>query len=90
MKRNSFFGVITRLIFSSVGVYLVAWFVTYSIFMQFDYSYFFSYFVKSWHGGLEIPSFIQLISFAATLIFICIACIWLVVKRQRDRVHLIE
>ena len=52
--------------------YTASWFLTYSVVMEFDYRFFFSYLKLAWLGGLELPSFIQFTALASSVLFTAI------------------
>lgn len=61
--------------------YLVGWFVSYTIFMGFSYEYLFQYFALAWHGGGELPTFINFGAFLFAGITTFTA--WLLIRLKR-------
>jgi hypothetical protein len=59
---------ITLILLIAIPVYGVSWTVCYSIFMGFNYKYFFKYLYLAWTGPGPIPSFIQIFSIGLTLL----------------------
>ena len=53
-----------------VGVYLVAWTISYSIMMGFDFRFYFEYLILAWSNPGERPIFIQMISLLITVIVV--------------------
>lgn len=53
--------------------YAASWFLIYSVVMEFDYRFFFSYLRLAWIGGLELPSFIQFAALASSVLFTAIS-----------------
>lgn len=67
-------------------IYFVSWTVLYSVVMEGDYKFFFTYFIYSFSGGGEIPSLIQMASISLSFfITIFIFLIQFVRKRKNKK-----
>jgi len=63
-----------------VITYLIYWSVVYSLFMEFDYRYYFEYLYLAWVGPGPIPAYIQIISVFLTVITLLIS--WYMKKKK--------
>jgi len=64
---------ITNCIAVVLLIYLVAWTVSYSLILGFDFRYYFEYLHLAWTNPGENPVFIQIIAVVLTIIVISIA-----------------
>ena len=67
-----------------VSCYLSLWLVAYSVFQDFDYSQLLKYIAYAWHGGFEIPSFIQMFSLSVSCILTPVFVFVLLLDQRRD------
>jgi len=56
----------------SVFTYVLFWFFSYVILMEFDFKYITTYFFLGWGGG-EIPVLIQLTALSSSVVFLLLA-----------------
>lgn len=63
--------------------YLMIWFVTYSVVMDFDYGHVMEYLLLGWSGGGEVQSTIQLVSLLATALATVVALAIARITRKR-------
>lgn len=80
--NNWFRRLATWTLFAGVG-YLVAWLLSYTAIMRFDFSYVPTYFVLGWTGGGELPSSINFISLVLTGVLLAASVIAKFVRRQK-------
>lgn len=65
-----------------LAIYIAAWFVSYVLYVGFNFQFLAEYWVLFWQGGGETPTFIQLTSWLLTLAAVGI---WLGVRFFRRR-----
>jgi hypothetical protein len=74
-----------KYLFAAIGGYAVGWTLVYTLLMDGDFRYFFTYLRLAWTGPGERPAFIQAGAIAVALVApLCLwGWLWLRAKRRR-------